>query len=254
MRRHPPPGAPHRLLLLVFLLLLTVVVLVSDAGKSKGRSADPIDPGPVEPLIRWAKLLISFDPGSMEAQFVLSFGSGQPTEEEETSLSWNGVLDLSQIMPFESSSIAFANRKNHLPCNFGSDVQVRSGNYGGALGAAALAKGIEGNKSLRVQIYLICSTLLILLHIDEDYTDNKCSGPIKGIQSVNVDSELGKWENGIWSRQVFDSGNFLLVFLYLEINCILCQLAWVAPMPLSWQLVTATCQGRMASAAKVIWP
>ncbi|KAJ4963367.1 hypothetical protein NE237_023306 [Protea cynaroides] len=51
-----------------------------------------------------------------------------------------------------------------------------NGNYGGALGAAALAKGIEGNKSLRVQIYLICSTLLILLHIDENYTDNKCSG------------------------------------------------------------------------------
>ena len=35
-----------------------------------------------------------------------------------------------------------------------------SGNYGGALGASALAKGLEGNKALRVLILSPCNFFL----------------------------------------------------------------------------------------------
>ena len=42
-----------------------------------------------------------------------------------------------------------------------------SGNYGGALGANALAKGLEGNKSLRVH------TLLLSLYVCHLYVSKE---------------------------------------------------------------------------------
>lgn len=47
-----------------------------------------------------------------------------------------------------------------------------SGNYGGALGANALAKGLEGNKSLRVQIFLMSLSIYTISILRETF--HKC--------------------------------------------------------------------------------
>ena len=56
---------------------------------------------------------------------------------------------------FLSSALAF--------CFFGNSIDILlffSGNYGGALGANALAKGLEGNKSLRVPVSFTSTSYL----------------------------------------------------------------------------------------------
>ena len=44
-----------------------------------------------------------------------------------------------------------------------------SGNYGGALGANALAKGLEGNKSLRVHILLMSLSMYTISMLGEPF-------------------------------------------------------------------------------------
>ena len=58
-----------------------------------------------------------------------------------------------------SSALAF--------CFFGNSIDTFlffSGNYGGALGANALAKGLEGNKSLRVPDSFTSTSYLSIAH------------------------------------------------------------------------------------------
>ena len=73
---------------------------------------------------------------------------------------------------------------SHPSSFFSLEANLRlffSGNYGGALGANALAKGLEGNKSLRVHLVLLifyvrcqesyqfCVNLIIHVEIEAEF-------------------------------------------------------------------------------------